>query len=565
MNDKSTKPEEAESVPIDRQQTLPVYDNRDENYDNDWIAPTEDEMATLRRMGDKIPISAWLVAVVELAERFTYYGLTGPWQNYMQNPRGGLRPGALDLGQAKASSLQYFFVFWCYITPIFGAIVADSWLGRYNAICLFSAIYLGGLVVLLGTSVPHSLESGAGFGGLIVTMIILGLGTGGIKSNVSPLIAEQYTETRPRIKILKTGEKVIIDPAVTIQSIYNIFYWCINIGSLSAIATTYLELYIDFWAAYLLPFCVFFFVPVVLWAGKKKYIVRPPKGSILLDAGNAFWIAARNGFRLQAATDQYGEQFIAELQRALVACRVFAFYPAFWLLYGQMNTSFVSMAGTMETHGLPNDFLINLNPISIIIFIPVVEKGLYPALRKLGISFKPITRIFVGFLCIALGMAYAAGIQKYVYMQGPCYDHPLECAASMDGEIPNRAHVALQVPVYVLTGFGEIFAAITGLEYAFTKAPPSMKSFVTAIYLIQNAFGSAIGIGVSTVAQNPHMVKFFAALSGVTVVCGFAFFALFRKHNKTEEEMNRLDADNQEFKPRPAAEIHTAKEKLSEP
>lgn len=401
--------------------------------------------------------------------------------------------------------------------------------------------------------------------GLIVTMIILGLGTGGIKSNVSPLIAEQYTETRPRVKVLESGEKVIIDPAVTIQSIYNIFYWCINIGSLSAIATTYLELYIDFWAAYLLPFCVFFFAPLVLWIGKKKYVVRPPKGSILLDAGNALWIAARNGFRLEAATDQYGEQFIAELQRALVACRVFAFYPAFWLLYGQMNTSFVSMAGTMETHGLPNDFLINLNPISIIIFIPLVEKGLYPMLRKLGISFKPITRIFVGFLCISLGMAYAAGIQKYVYMQGPCYDHPLECAASMKGEIPNRAHVALQTPVYVLTGFGEIFAAITGLEYAFTKAPPSMKSFVTAIYLLQNAFGSAIGIGVSSVAHNPNMVTFFAALSGVTVVCGFAFFALFRKHNKTEETMNRLDADNEEFKPRPPAEIQAAKEKISEP
>jgi hypothetical protein len=33
--------------------------------------PTEEELATLRRVGDKIPYTAWLVAVVELAERFT--------------------------------------------------------------------------------------------------------------------------------------------------------------------------------------------------------------------------------------------------------------------------------------------------------------------------------------------------------------------------------------------------------------------------------------------------------------------------------------------------------------
>lgn len=51
-------------------------------------------------------------------------------------------------------------------------------------------------------------------------MIVIGLGTGGIKSNVSPLIAEQYRETKMKVKTLKSGERVIVDPAVTIQSMY---------------------------------------------------------------------------------------------------------------------------------------------------------------------------------------------------------------------------------------------------------------------------------------------------------------------------------------------------------
>lgn len=157
------------------------------------------------------------------------------------------------MGKSTASSLQYFFQFWCYVTPIFGAIVADAWIGRFNAICLFSFIYLIGLTLMLGTSFPASLNAGAGFPGLLVTMIILGIGTGGIKSNVSPLIAEQYTETKFRIKTLKSGEVVVVSPTVTIQSLYNIFYWCINIGSLSAIATVWMEKLIDFWAAFLLP------------------------------------------------------------------------------------------------------------------------------------------------------------------------------------------------------------------------------------------------------------------------------------------------------------------------
>jgi POT family proton-dependent oligopeptide transporter len=436
--------------------------------------------------------------------------------------------------------------------------------GRYNAICIFACIYVCGLVILMATSVPSSLAAGAGTPGIVVTMIVLGLGTGGIKSNVSPLIAEQYTQTKPRIKVLKSGERVIVDPDITIQSLYNIFYWCINIGSLSAIATVWMELKIGFWAAFLLPFCFFFLAIAVLVIGKGRYVVRPPKGSVLLDAGKAMAIAARNNFNMDAAIPQFGPQFVSELKRALVACRVFCFFPIYWLLYGQMNTNFVSMAGTMETHGLPNDLLFNLDPITIIIFIPIMEKWVYPGLRRAGIAFKPITRIAFGFFICAGSMAYAAGIQKYVYSKGPCYDYPLECPASDNGALPNHAHIALQTPAYFLIGISEIFASITGLEYAFTKAPPSMKSLVTAIFLLQTAFGSAIGIGVVRAANHPHMVTFYSCLAGVTFAAGCLFWFFFRNLNKDEEVLNRLDADNEEFRVRPENEIHTVIGRVTE-
>lgn len=86
------------------------------SFSSDGDEPTDQEFAELRHIGDKIPISAWLVAVVELAERFTYYGITGPFQNYMQNKRDDpLHPGALGLGQSSATALQYFFQFCKYI------------------------------------------------------------------------------------------------------------------------------------------------------------------------------------------------------------------------------------------------------------------------------------------------------------------------------------------------------------------------------------------------------------------------------------------------------------------
>lgn len=81
--------------------------------------PTEEEKKTLRRVGDKVPKAAFLVAIVELCERFTYYGASGLFQNYIQRPLDGRDgPGALGLGHQGATGLSTFFQFWCYGTSI---------------------------------------------------------------------------------------------------------------------------------------------------------------------------------------------------------------------------------------------------------------------------------------------------------------------------------------------------------------------------------------------------------------------------------------------------------------
>lgn len=73
-----------------------------------------------------------------------------------------------------------------------------------------------------------------------------------------------------------------------------IFYLCINVGSLSSIATTEMEQRTGFWTAYLLCFCMFIVGIAVLLAGKKQYIVRPPRGSVIPNAFKAMWIGLKN-------------------------------------------------------------------------------------------------------------------------------------------------------------------------------------------------------------------------------------------------------------------------------
>jgi POT family proton-dependent oligopeptide transporter len=308
--------------------------------------PTEFETRNLRRVPDKIPWSAFLVAIVELCERFAFYGLSGPFQNYIANKyKDPANPGALGYGQAAATALTNAFTFWTYFTPMIGAIIADQWLGKYKAILLFSGIYLVGLAVLFVTSIPKAIEAGVAGGGLVTAMLVIGLGTGGIKSNVSPLIAEQVHDSRMRTKFLPSGEKVIIDPALTVQRVYMVFYQCINIGSLASIATTTMELKIGFWSGHLLALCAFAMGIVVLVLGRRKYIVKPPKGSVVLHALRIIGIGIKNRGTLDAAKPSvsrnmatpWTDDFVDEVKRALVACRVFLFFPIYWVTYSQAS------------------------------------------------------------------------------------------------------------------------------------------------------------------------------------------------------------------------------------
>jgi POT family proton-dependent oligopeptide transporter len=258
----------------------------------DGSEPNQSERDTLQLVSDKMPMSGWLVCIVETAERFSYYGTAGPLresvpgtycadldahktlgpENYMQNPYGSpLRPGALGLGQANASSIWYGFNFYMFLTPLAGSIIADSWIGRYRTICWAVGSQLCGLLVIFLTSLPVSLENGAGLGGLIAALVLIGAGSGAIKSNVGPLILEQYTEKKQRVMTLKDGRRVIVDPQVTISNMYMIFYNLLCIGCLSGIPATYLELRVGFWATFLLTFSVFWVSVAGLAFGRKKY------------------------------------------------------------------------------------------------------------------------------------------------------------------------------------------------------------------------------------------------------------------------------------------------------
>jgi len=95
-------------------------------------------------------------------------------------------------------------------------------------------------------------------------------------------MAEQLEEKHMRVDTLKSGERVIIDPALTTQRIFMYFYMFINVGSIvGQITMVYAERYVGFWLSFTLPTIMFLLCPVVLLVFNKQYKHKEPTGSVL--------------------------------------------------------------------------------------------------------------------------------------------------------------------------------------------------------------------------------------------------------------------------------------------
>ncbi|UJR26327.1 hypothetical protein I4U23_007665 [Adineta vaga] len=338
------------------------------------------------------------------------------------------------------------------------------------------------------------------------------------------------------------------------QSLFNWFYWAINLGALSSILTTSIEKHHSFWLAYLIPLIVFIGSIVILLIGRHKYIRVQPTGSLLVQAFHVIRTALQMRRKLGRqdhikhfldyakeipSSTRYEEtetnmnQFIEDLKQIIRICRVFAFYPFYVICYNQLTGNLISQAAQMNVGSLPNDILLNIDPLVLIIFIPIFEKIIYPSLRRYRINFKPMFRITCGFIFASLSMAWTAFVQHLIYSTGPNYSFTAKPCSTCQKH--NNISVAWQIPSYFLIAVSEIFAQITGLEYAYTHAPVSMKSIILSLFLLTSAIGSALNFALLPITVDPKLIWMYTSLAIVAFVIGIIFYIVFR-HEDTPNE-----------------------------
>lgn len=127
-----------------------------------------------------------------------------------------------------------------------------------------------------------------------------------------------------------------------------------------------------------------------------------------------------------------------------------------------------------------------------------------------------------------MAMGWSAFIQYRIYSTGPNFSYIIKPCSTCQQY--NNISLAWQVPSYIFMGISEIFGSITGLEYAFTQAPSSMKSIVISLFLFTTGIGSALNLALLPMMIDPKILWLYVSMSGLSLVAGLIFFLLF--HNE---------------------------------
>jgi POT family proton-dependent oligopeptide transporter len=387
--------------------------------------------------------SVIFILLVELLERFSFYGLTFTQTLYLTGAYN--KDWNAGMTSVSASSFVSVSVAIAYTSPFFGAFLADKVFGDYFSILFgVSFFYLPGLVLIALTSVPNLL--GSTFNVRVLTSGLLffwPMGTGVVKSLVNIFGAKQFHP------LLQTS---------LIESYYVFFYMAINIGAFAGILLIPFVAQTNVTVAYWIPPCALAIGVAFFASGTSRYVRNKPK--------HAFWEKKRKTKKkkvLKAAPSS--SVGLSSIFR--ICCLIIPFS----IVYSQMATTFIVQGTVMKrAFGFIDAASMNcFDTISVLSNGYLIGGVIYPALASRGIKVPTTYKFAIGSGFAALAITWALFVEQKVHRH-----------YGLTGE---EISVLWQVPSFALVGIGEIFAVSSAYEVAFTAAPPDKKGISSALNL----------------------------------------------------------------------------------
>ncbi len=466
----------------------------------------------------------------EGCERFSFYGMRNILTAFLVTSMLAYLPESERPGAAK--DVFHTFVIGVYFFPLLGGWIADRFWGKYNTIFWLSLVYCVGQG-MLALFVDNRMGFYAG-------LFLIALGSGGIKPCISSFVGDQFDQTN------KHRAKVVFDA----------FYWIINFGSF--FASLLMPLFLKQLGpavAFGIPGALMFVSTVILWAGRKKYVMVPPTppdpnsflnvsrtaiasggaGKILLGLGVALALAAfafmpRYGFviaacmalvaviafggvgvwiQLEGARGRHPDEAVEGVRGVLRVLVLFALVTPFWSLFDQKASTWVLQADAMaKPEWFQSSMMQALNPALVMILIPFNNLVLYPALKKLGFEMTALRRMASGIAFSGVAWVIVGAMQLV-----------------LDGG--STFTITWQVLPYAFLTLGEVLVSATGLEFAYSQAPQSMKGALMSFWLLSVTVGNLWVLVVNASVKNAAVTEMIASTGfGVTAFQMF-FFAAF--------------------------------------
>ncbi|XP_067640961.1 peptide transporter family 1 isoform X2 [Eurosta solidaginis] len=389
------------------------------------------------------PKSVAFIISNEFCERFNYYGLRTILVLYLTTK--------LHYDKDTATVLFHIFSMLVYLFPLVGAIIADSWLGKFRTILYLSVVYaLGGVIVSLGAVPVLQLPVKEI---TILGLTLIALGTGGIKPCVSAFGGDQFR---------------MPEQAKQLATFFSLFYFAINAGS--TISTTITPILREdvhcfgdkncFSLAFGVPAVLMLMSVVIFVAGRKLYVIKPPAGNMIFGVSKCISDAI-GGWRRERKTNPRkhwldyaeptsGEQMVADTKILLKILMLYLPFPVFWALFDQQGSRWTFQATRMngETYGyvIKPDQMQVVNPLLILGMIPLFTYVLYPILAKLGIK-RPLQKLTLGGLLAAVAFLLSAYLEVKLNEVDPMplsstdahlrIYNGMPCAYSFTTDLPN--------------------------------------------------------------------------------------------------------------------------------
>jgi POT family proton-dependent oligopeptide transporter len=442
---------------------------------------------------------------VELWERFSFYGMQGILLIYLYYTadRGGL-----GIDEGTATSIVGAYGGLVYLSTILGAWLADRLLGPERTLFYAAVVVMAGHIAL--ALIP-------GLAGVAVGLVLIAVGSGGVKANATSLVGTLYSEDDDR----RDGG-------------FSLFYLGINLGAFAGpLLTGLLQKNVGFHYGFGLAAAGMFLGLVQYGAGRRRLsdearrvpnpLTPDAMRRVLVGAAVALvvvvvilisGIVPASRYALAVAVISalaaiayfvviLGSGRLTDVERS----RVLAFIPlfiasaAFWSLYQQQFTVVTVYSDQRLDRNIfgwemPVSFVQSINPVMIIIL-----SGVFAALwTKLGPQ-QPSTPIKFSAGLAVMGIAFLLFL-------------------TMAGGGPNSAPLLGLAGILLVFTIAELLLSPVGLSLSTKLAPRAFRTQMVALFFLSVALGTAMSGVLAKLYSTDHETAYFGVIGGVALVLG---------------------------------------------